>query len=245
MTAGVLSTASIEMIDVFASFGVRAYVTTRVFGSLSTATEEPVSAVMGRWAKLRQDVLRARRFATAQQVHGTRVLTYGGAGRDAVSDTWTGWLRSEAADGHVAVTRGIGLAVTVADCVPMLIAHPSGAVAAVHAGWRGTADGILRHALAAFAEAGLRAGDLRVHLGPAVCGPCYEVSPDVYARLTGRMVDRPTTVDLRALLAGQASAAGVRAVTLSDDCSRCDGERFFSHRAGDVGRQVAAIIADV
>jgi hypothetical protein len=70
------------------------------------------------------------------------------------------------------------------------------------------------------------------------------VSPEVYAQLTGKIVERPTTVDLRALLAGQASAAGVRAVTVSDDCSRCDDDRFFSHRGGDTGRQAAAIIAD-
>lgn len=234
MTASAVTT--IEPIDVFASFGVRAYMTTRTFGSMSTQSDEPVQDVLGRWDALRNGVLRAARFATGRQVHGTRVVMHEGS--------WAGWLRVDDADGHFAPDRGTGLAVTVADCVPVLIAHPSGAVAAIHAGWRGTAAGILRRALAVIGEDGLSMRDLRVHLGPAICGRCYEVSPDVYAQLTGKSVDKPTTVDLRGLLAGQACAAGVRNVTVSDDCSRCDTDRFFSHRGGDAGRMAAAIVAD-
>jgi YfiH family protein len=230
------SVTTLETIDVFASFGVRAYVTTRAFGSLSTQGDESVEDVIGRWDALRLGVLRARRFATGRQVHGTRVVTHDGS--------WSGWLRVDDADGHYAPDRGTGLAVTVADCVPVLIAHPSGSIAAIHAGWRGTAAGIVRRALTVMAEDGLSVRELRVHLGPAICGRCYEVSPDVYGQLTGKSVDRPTTVDLRGLLAGQACAAGVRTVTVSDDCSRCDTDRFFSHRGGDAGRQAAVIIAD-
>ncbi len=234
MTVSAVTT--IEPIDVFASFGVRAYMTTRAFGSMSTHSEESVEDVLGRWDALRNGVLRSRRFATGRQVHGTRVVTHDGA--------WTGWLRVDDTDGHFAPDRGTGLAVTMADCVPVLIAHPSGAVAAIHADWRGTAAGILRRALSVMGEDGLSIRELRVHLGPAICGRCYEVSPDVYAQLTGKTVDKPTTVDLRGLLAGQACAAGVRAVTVSDDCSRCDTDRFFSHRGGDVVRMAAAIVAD-
>ena len=83
-----------------------------------------------------------------------------------------------------------------------------------------------------------------MHLGPAVCGRCYEVSADVYGKLTGRRADGPTRVDLRGLVAEHARAAGVRYVTTSRFCTRCDNERFFSHRAGDVGRQVAVLMAE-
>jgi polyphenol oxidase len=227
---------TIEPIDVFASFGVRAYVTTRAFGSLSTKGDEAVEDVIGRWDALRSGVLRAPRFATGRQVHGTRVVTHDGS--------WSGWLRCDDTDGHFAPERGTGLAVTVADCVPILIAHPSGAVAAIHAGWRGTAAGIMRRALAVIGEDGLSVRELRVHLGPAICGRCYEVGPDVYAQLTGKASEGPATVDLRGLLAGQACAAGVRQVTMSDDCTLCDTERFFSHRGGDGGRQAVAIIGE-
>jgi copper oxidase (laccase) domain-containing protein len=83
-----------------------------------------------------------------------------------------------------------------------------------------------------------------LHCGPAICGDCYEVSPDVYGALTGRSVDRPTRVDLRALIAEHARALGVREITISERCTRCDNDRFYSHRAGDAGRQLGVMIAD-
>jgi YfiH family protein len=225
-----------EPIDDFASFGIRAFATTRAAGSFSTSGAEPVGVVMERWHALRRELEPAgRRFATAAQVHGTRVVVH--------TPGWEGWLRVEAADGHVALERGTGMAVTIADCVPVFVAHPSGAVALLHSGWRGTAGRIVERGIEALAEHGFPARELQLHLGPAICGRCYEVSPDVYAALTGRTVDRPTTVDLRALIADHARGAGVRRITTSAWCTRCDRERFFSHRGGDAGRQLGVIIA--
>jgi len=83
-----------------------------------------------------------------------------------------------------------------------------------------------------------------VHTGPAICGKCYEVSGDVYAQLTGTNPGVPRTVDLRALIADQARARGVVHITTSSSCTRCDNDRFFSHRAGDAGRQLGVMIAD-
>ncbi|HEU4631028.1 MAG TPA: polyphenol oxidase family protein [Gemmatimonadaceae bacterium] len=227
-----------EEISVFADWGIRAFTTTRAAGSFSVAGREPVGEVMGRWSRLREALGPAGgRFATASQVHGRRVLVHG--------SHWHGWLRADAADGHFTTERATSFAVTVADCVPLYLAHPSGAAALLHSGWRGTAAGILQVALQRFSAAGLNAADLRLHAGPAVCGRCYEVSPDVYHQLTQRSVSAPTTVDLRALLAGQARAAGVRAITLSDRCTRCDNDRFFSHRAGDAGRQLGVLATPV
>src|SRR6185369_17260158 len=109
----------------------------------------------------------------------------------------------------------------VADCVPVFLAHPSGAAAALHSGWRGTARRITAKAIERFGLHGLRPADLRLHCGPAICGRCYEVSPDVYAQLTGREVASPTTVDLRALIAEDARALGVRSISVSAFCTRC------------------------
>ena len=131
---------------------------------------------------------------------------------------------------------------TIADCVPVLIGHPSGVVAAVHAGWRGVAGGILAEAIRALEALGLVPRDLVVHLGPSICGRCYEVGPDVYEKLTGWETRHPRHVDLRALLAEQAKEAGVVRWSASGECTRCDNDRLFSHRAGDAGRQIAVII---
>jgi YfiH family protein len=133
--------------------------------------------------------------------------------------------------------------VGVADCVPVFIAHPSGVVALLHSGWRGTAAKITTEAIAAMARNGIAPDELAIHLGPAICGRCYEVSADVREQLTGQPVTRAGHVDLRSLIAEHATETGVQKITVSEFCTRCDNERFFSHRAGDAGRQIGVIAA--
>jgi YfiH family protein len=227
-----------ETVDDFTPFGVHAFTTTRQAGSFSTGSEEPVRDVMARWDMVRR-VAASRgvtRLATAAQVHGAQIIVHGPG--------WDGWLRGTQADGHVSAQRGTALAVTLADCVPVYIAHPSGAVAVLHSGWRGTAAKIVEQGIAALAHRGFPAAELRIHLGPAICGACYEVSPDVFRQLTGESTSAPHTVDLRALIADHARAAGVRHITISASCTKHDNARFFSHRAGDRGRQVGVIFAE-
>ena len=229
--------ATYEAIDDFAAFGVRAFTTTRAFGSFSTAGREPVGDVTERWNALRRDLGRSGpRFATAAQVHGARVVVH--------RPGWEGWLRVEGADGHASLERGTGMAVSVADCVPVFIAHPGGATALLHSGWRGTLARILEQGVTVLSQRGVPARELHIHLGPAICGSCYEVSPEVYGQLTGRSVDAPAAVDLRALIADHARGAGVRHISTSPLCTRCDNDRLFSHRAGDPGRQLGVMIAE-
>lgn len=191
---------------------------------------------MGRWDGLRAHLHDyAPRFATASQVHGTRVVEHDGA--------WEGWLRVLDADGHFAPRSGTAMAVTIADCVPVFLAHPDGAIALLHSGWRGTAARIIDRALAAFSRQGFAAHDLRMHLGPAICGKCYEVSAEVAQALTGEAASGPRHVDLRKLIAAHAREGGVTQITTSPSCTRCDNARFFSHRAGDAGRQLAVMLA--
>ena len=230
--------AQSELVDDFAQFGIRAFTTTRASGTFGLASDEPTRAVMQRWRQLRDELAPGgARLASATQVHGSNVVTHG--------DAWDGWLRVDAADGHVAPNRGLGLAVSVADCVPVFIAHPTGAVALLHSGWRGTAARIVERGIEALAHRGFGVGEMRVHLGPAICGDCYEVGADVYRQLTQRDASGSAVrVDLRALIAAHARAAGVRHLTTSALCTRCDNERLYSHRAGDEGRQVAVIFAE-
>jgi YfiH family protein len=135
------------------------------------------------------------------------------------------------------------MAVTVADCVPVFLAHPSGAAAALHSGWRGTAARITESAIRQLGTLGLKPADLKLHCGPAICGRCYEVSAEVFTKLTGRDPGRPAKVDLRALIADQARALGVHQISISPLCTKCNNDRFFSHRAGDQGRQLGVIFA--
>ena len=226
-----------EVVRDFAEFGVTAFTTTRAFGTLSSASTEPTNIVSGRWDAVRDAAKAAgvARFATAHQMHGARVIMHEG--------TWQGWLRSGAADGHYSLARRTALAVTIADCVPIFMAHPGGALALLHSGWRGTVARIVEQGIAAFVANGLSAAGIRMHLGPAICGTCYEVSAEVAGQLLGHPQSASRTVDLRALIAAHAHALGVRQLSTSSLCTKCDNARFFSHRAGDPGRQVAVIFA--
>jgi polyphenol oxidase len=230
--------AQSELVDDFAQFGIRAFMTTRASGSFGLASDEPTRVVMARWRQLREELAPGgARLASASQVHGSNVVAH--------RADWDGWLRVDAADGHVAPDRGLALAVSVADCVPVFIAHPAGAIALLHSGWRGTAARIVEKGIEALAHRGFGVGELRLHLGPAICGNCYEVAGDVYRQLTGRdSSGSAARVDLRALIAGHARAAGVRHLTTSALCTRCDNDRLYSHRAGDDGRQIAVILAE-
>jgi copper oxidase (laccase) domain-containing protein len=180
-----------EIVESFADLGVEAFTTGRAVGSFGMQTGDPVRDVTARWSALRAHLGGpAARLATAYQVHGSTILEHVAA-RDVADPGWQGFLRAPDADGHVSLGRGTAMAVTVADCVPVLLAHPSGAAAALHSGWRGTAARITERAIARFAALGCPPGELRLHCGPAICGRCYEVSSAVYAQLTGRGGGRP------------------------------------------------------
>ncbi len=242
-----------EAAGALAALGLIAFTTTREAGSFGMGGHEPVSEVLGRWAALRQALGTAMpRLATASQVHGSRVVTHGGG--------WSGWLRVDGADGHATAERGTAMAVTIADCVPVFLAHPRGPLALLHAGWRGTAAGILEQGVRAIVAFGAEPAEIVAHFGPAICGRCYEVSPDVHRALTGMTVDSPTPIDLRRVLSTRAEALGLRRISSSASCTRCGrgqgeqaeqaeeggrhttgNQRFFSHRAGDTGRQIAVL----
>jgi hypothetical protein len=237
VTAAAGAPAREEIAD-FQQFGIRAFTTTREAGSFGLSGEDPVGEVMSRWIALQDELsTSARRIVIGRQVHETRVLSHSGG--------WEGMLRTGEADGHVATEKGIALAVSVADCVPVFIAHPSGVVAILHAGWRGTARRILDAGIAQLARQRLAPDELLIHLGPAICGRCYEVSAEIRSELTGQPANRSGHVDLRALIAEQAHEAGVQRITVAPWCTRCDNDRFFSHRAGDGGRQLGVIVASL
>jgi len=205
-------------------------------------------AVRAHWDHL-LGVTGMRAAVHARQVHGADVRRHGGSS-DTGASRPTGRLAPASAasgleivgdcDGHTTSEPGLLLAVSAADCVPIFVVAPAGRqVAVLHAGWRGVAAGMLERGLQAI-TAGDRPGRLLVHLGPAICGACYEVGPEVFESLGLPRPERPTPLDLRGVLAERALGAGVHAtrITVSEHCTRCTGSGLFSHRGGDRGRQV-------
>jgi hypothetical protein len=199
----------------------------RLFG------DAPVGLVVDRWRLLRA-ALGVSRAAHARQVHGTAILVHGGGS--------PGLVVSERFDGHATDRPDILLTVSVADCVPISIVDGRGrGIAMLHGGWRGVAAGILERGVELLGRlADARPADLHVHLGPAICGHCYEVGPEVFRALGLPEPAAPTPVDLRAQVARRALALGVPDdhVTVSEHCTRCGDAPFFSHRAGCHQRQV-------
>lgn len=224
-----------ELAPGFAELGVLAFTTTRTAGDFSL---NPTGAGEGwpRWVQL-MELLRplTSRIACATQVHGASVVEHGPG--------WSGWLRCHDSDGHVASSPATAMAVTLADCVPVFLAHPSGTASILHSGWRGTAAGITSAAIAILDKLGCAPADLVLHCGPAICGSCYEVSADVARALTGERHDSAVCVDLRAIIADQARASGVRIISVSAECTLCGSGRYYSHRGGDGGRQVGVIVS--
>ena len=193
----------------------------------------PAGTALTRWRALREAT--AMPSAThARQVHGAAILTH-------ASLPVEGLLVTEGVDGHLTDVPGLLLAVSVADCVPVSVVDPTERrVALLHGGWRGTAAGIVARGIALLA--GADPGRLHVHLGPAICGACYEVGPEVHEALGLPPPATNSPVDVRAVQARQAVEAGVPAtqVTVSAHCTRC-GEGFFSHRGGNAERQMGVL----
>jgi len=166
------------------------------------------------------------------QVHGADVVVVEHPGQHA----------GASADAAVTATPGAVLAVTTADCVPLVLVG-DGAVGVAHAGWRGLVAGVVGATAAAMADLG--APPRRAVVGPCVRPACYEFGTDDLDVVAARFGDgvRAVTTDGRPALdvaAGvRAALAEVGVLDVSDDgtCTACDAERYWSFRArGEAGR---------
>jgi hypothetical protein len=228
---------------------VRAGITNRVGGSsrhpcqgfnLALHVGDDSSAVAANRAELRRGLKLAHEPCWMQQVHGNRVV----AAAEGVT---------QPADGCHASDPGQVCAVLIADCVPLLLTDPAGSqVAAVHAGWRGIAAGIIGAALAALnarpeqvlAWIGPCIGPARYTVGADVRSACLQLDPETTGCFESRTGDR-WSADLKQLCRHQLQRHGVRAIHASDLCVHDHPELFYSHRRdGQTGRMAALIWID-
>jgi hypothetical protein len=194
------------------------------------------------------------RLATCWQVHGADVRVIR---QDTIRALDTNEERCDALTTDV---PGILLGVQTADCVPVILADArSGACAAVHAGWRGTAGKIVPAALERMREEyGTRAKDVRAAIGPAANVCCYEVGHEVIEIFRSRFTDAdqllvPTRagharIDLQRANHQQLTGAGVSSdrIHTAPFCTMCRNDLFFSYRCekslyGRTGRLLAVI----
>ncbi len=145
-------------------------------------------------------------------------------------------------DGLITNTPGVTLGVFTADCTPVLLWDPvTGAVGAVHAGWRGTALDIAGAAVRELvSHFGCLPQNIRAAIGPNIGPCCFETDWDVPRALLetygegARTYIRPQEekfyVDLKAINALALLRTGVAHIDMSRSCTRCAPDRFYSHR---------------
>jgi YfiH family protein len=189
------------------------------------------------------------------QVHGSTVIVVGERSRpSSLGPTPAG----SPAHAVVAVGAGIGdalvstapsvaLTVLTADCAPIALGSAEGVFAAVHAGWRGLAGGVVDAAVRTMRSLG--AGEVAGALGPCIHAECYPFGADdldavaaVWGEgVRGRTADDRPALDLPAAVAAALAGSGVAQVSGVDACTSCAGG-YFSHRArGDLGRQALLV----
>ncbi len=183
-----------------------------------------------------------------QQVHGGEVALVDaedrGRGVHAHGDG------VEGVDALVTTAEKVALVVLVADCVPVLLADPGRAVAAIHAGRGGVVSGVVRATVGAIAPPD--PARIEALIGPSIRGCCYEVERELADAVAAEVPQaRATTswgtpgLDLPAAVAAQLRAEGVDRVTVLGDCTRCTPSRWFSHRrAPGEGRQAGVVVRD-
>jgi hypothetical protein len=167
-----------------------------------------------------------------KQVHGTQVLRA----------PWEGTPEGDAA---IAGEAGWILGVETADCLPLLLVDPRRrAVAAVHAGWRGTAAGVARRAVEALRDGGSRSADLLAALGPGIGPCCYEVGDELRAAFgpRGSELFRPGPrgrphLDVREANRRQLLEAGLVPERMHDvdECTYCREDLYHSYRREGAG----------
>lgn len=175
-----------------------------------------------------------------QQVHGRSVAV--------VTDTTPRGAELREVDAVVTREPDRPLAVSTADCVPVLFAS-SDVVAAAHAGRRGTVAGVVPATIDAMRRLGTSTTRLTAVIGPAIRRCCYEVPVEMRDDVASRIPDAGArtswgspSLDLPAAIHAQLARAGIADVRDLGACTRCD-PRWFSHRRdADAGRQMALIV---
>lgn len=205
--------------------------------NLGTHVGDDPTAVAANRAMLAASLGLAREPWWLEQVHGDTVVRLDGP------------VPARRGDGAITATPGQVAVVMVADCLPVLLCDRHGReVAAVHAGWRGLAAGIIGRAVACFAAA---PGELIAWLGPCIGPRAYAVGAEQRARFVAADArhdaafvarDGQWFMDLALVARQQLAALGVRSISSAARCVHDDARTFYSYRRdGETGRMAALV----
>jgi len=224
---------------------VKAYTTTRKGGysqspyagfNLATHVGDAIESVTENRAALRQVLQIPSEPVWLEQVHSITATTAISANMNCV------------ADACYANDIGQVCVILTADCMPVLFCNREGTkVAAIHAGWRGLANGILEEVLQYFADS-----DILVWLGPAIGSQAFEVGEEVYAAFTSFLPEAKRAftpignnhwlADLYLLARQRLENKGVKTIFGGDFCTYSDSARFYSYRRDKITGRMASLI---
>ena len=166
-------------------------------------------------------------ITTLRQIHSTGVVDALGRRGDCIED----------GDALISSVAGLTVGIRTADCVPILLADSRlRAVASIHAGWRGTAAGIVSAAVRKMQEAfGSCPEDLIAAIGPCIGPCCYEVGADVARQFADwcpemEQATGAVKLDLPGCNAAQLSQLGVTNIWVAGECTFCVAEKYYSFR---------------
>lgn len=210
---------------------------------------DAAEAVRANWHRVAGELgVPPERLALVHQVHGRTVCE-----ADAATVSGPAGVLGEA-DAVFTRASGVAVAVRTADCVPILLAAPEGPVAAVHAGWRGAAAGVVRATVEALAEAGVAPAALVAAIGPSIAGAHYEVGAEVVEALaatgvpaerfvTGRSERGRPCVAVAAAVEAQLRALGVEQIDRYEGSTWAEPDLWSHRRDGPRAGRQAAVIA--
>ena len=168
-------------------------------------------------------------------------------------------------DALVTTKSKVALGLVTADCAPILLADAhAGVVAAIHAGWRGLAQGILARGIAAMASCGARRDNITASVGPCISQPCYRVGEDVREKFDGNFMTIKSKAEdffkaasrhskkwyfnLPACVVAELKALGIGHSAAMNLCTYTGEKQFFSHRRAThqakktCGRQISVVM---
>jgi YfiH family protein len=154
--------------------------------------------------------------------------------------------RGEPGDGLWSDEQGLSMLAMSADCLPIAVVRSEGppALAVVHAGWRGLAEGVVAAGVSALRSSSSDGPALAAIIGPAIGPCCYEVGREV-SELFDADLTEDGKLDLWSAAERALANAGVERIERVDLCTRCNPELFFSHRRDGRARGVQGVIGAV
>ena len=148
-------------------------------------------------------------------------------------------------DGLISSEKGIALCVLSADCLPLLLWHKKGFVAALHSGRKGCFENILASAVQAIKsrDESLKNSDFTLLIAPGICQKNYALSGEILALAKEKFAEFvcKNRLDLKGIVKRQAQELGICDIRDCDICSFED-ERFFSYRRGDLQKRFVSVI---